>query len=220
MLVGAMLFDPYVLQTLSSSHRLNPIGAVYIYKKDKDEDSWTYHGAVYGKGYTSDNVRSNVSQYRGGLGATPQVSLFGYDFDYSEGVLSVSEPGGDGEGIVNAARIYTFDISSTPTLLKTHSASDITVNSSAIEYGDNFGTNVVSFGRNDVFTFSDKTLNNITLEGVLSRHTLSYEGESLVHNVRDNSSFGFGSTVSSGLLEYSRENTMNCLLYTSDAADE
>ena len=215
MLVGAMLFDPYVLQTLSGSHKLNPIGAVYIFKKDKDEEGpsvppnkWDYHGAVYGKGYTSENVKSNLSQYRGGLNSTRQIGLFGYDFDYSEGVLSVSEPGGDGDGVVNAGRIYTFDISSTPTLLKTHSASDITVNSSSVGYGDNFGTSVASFGRDDVFTFSDKTLNNVVVEN-LAAYSLLYEGESLVHNVRNNSSFGFGSTGSSGLLEYSRANTMN-----------
>ena len=212
MLVGAMLFDPYVLQTLSGSHKLNPIGAVYIFKKDNDDEygQFDYHGAVYGKGYTSENVRSNVSQYRGGLNSTRQIGLFGYDFDYSEGVLSVSEPGGDGDGVVNAGRIYTFDISSAPTLLKTHSASDITVNSSSVGYGDNFGTSVASFGRNDVFTFSDKTLNNIAVEDLAGPgYSLLYEGESLVHNVRNNSSFGFGSTGSSGLLEYSRANTMN-----------
>ena len=213
MLVGAMLFDPYVLQALSGSHKLNPIGAVYIFKKDKEDDGWTYHGAVYGKGYTSENVRSNLSQYRGGLNSIRQVGLFGYDFDYSEGVLSVSEPGGDGDNRVNAGRVYTFDISSAPSLLKTHSASDITVNSSALGYGDNFGTNVVSFGRRDIFTFSDKALDYLfageNSRTGWSRYSLRYEGESLIHNVRNNSSFGFGSTGSSGLLNYSRENTLN-----------
>ena len=213
MLVGAMLFDPYVLQTLSGSHKLNPIGAVYIYKKDKEGDDWNYHGAVYGKGYTSENVRSNLSQYRGGLNSARQVGLFGYDFDYSEGVLSVSEPGGDGTSRVNAGRIYTFDISAAPALLKTHSSSDISVNSSPMSYGDNFGTSIVSFGREDVFTFSDKTLEYLSAgehstDG-WSRYSLRYKGESLIHNMRNNSSFGFGSTGSSGLLEYSRSNTLN-----------
>ena len=209
MLISAMLFDPYVLQALSRSHRLNPMGAVYILKKGKDDTDWSYHGAVYAKGYTSENVRSNVSTYRGGYNLTPQTALFGYDFDYSEGVLSVSEPGGDGSRTVNAGRVYTFDISSAPNLLKTLSASDVSVNSSALDYGDNFGTSIVSFGRQDVFTFSDATLDYLSYSrDNLIRSTRRYSGESLIHNMRNNSSFGFGSG-SGSILEYSRENTLS-----------
>ena len=69
MLVGSMLFDPYLFNTLSTDtgvHRLNPVGAVYIFKKQEDENSWTYHGAVYSKGYTSANIQANLSEYSGG----------------------------------------------------------------------------------------------------------------------------------------------------------
>ena len=209
MLIGAMLFDPYVLQVLSRSHSLNPMGAVYILKKGKDDTDWSYHGAVYAKGYTSENVRSSVSAYRGGYNSTSQTALFGYDFDYSEGVLSVSEPGGDGDSVVNAGKVYTFDISSAPNLLKTLSASDVSVNSSALDYGDNFGTSIVSFGRQDVLTFSDTALDYLSSsKDNLIRSTFRYSGESLIHNMRNNSSFGFGSG-SGSILEYSRENTLS-----------
>ena len=90
MLVGSMLFDPYLFNTLSTDtgvHRLNPVGAVYIFKKQEDENSWTYHGAVYSKRCSSANIQANLSEYSGGRSGSRRVSLFGYDFDYSEGVL-------------------------------------------------------------------------------------------------------------------------------------
>jgi len=211
MLVGSMLFDPYLFNTLSTDtgvHRLNPVGAVYIFKKQEDENSWTYHGAVYSKGYTSANIQANLSEYSGGRSGSRRVSLFGYDFDYSEGVLSVSEPGGDGsEGVVSTGRVYNFNISSTPSLVKSFVASDLTINSSAIARGDNFGTSIVSFGGQDVFTFSDSELNylNLNRDNLISS-SFRYQGESLVHNLRNNSSFGFGSSGSAGNLKYNRQN--------------
>lgn len=214
MLVGSMLFDPYLFNTLSSDtgvHRLNPVGSVYIFKKEEDENSWTYHGAVYSKGYTSANIQANLSEYSGGRAGSRRVSLFGYDFDYSEGVLSVSEPGGNGsEGVVSTGRVYNFNISSTPSLVKSFVASDLTINSSAIARGDNFGTSIASFGGQDVFTFSDSELNYLNLDrDNLVSSSLRYQGESLVHNLRNNSSFGFGSSGSAGNLEYNRQNDFN-----------
>ncbi len=225
MLVGAMLLDPHVLQDLSRSHNLNPFGAVYIYKKDKDQDSWDYHGAVYGKGYTSENISSNLSEFDTGSTYSTwnrRVGLFGYDFDYSEGVLFVSEPGGSGsadfgESAVNPANIYAFDISSAPSLIRIHNASDISINSSSLAAGDGVGTHIAAFGRQDVFSFSDAALHymdrkrySVLANGTASRYpSLRYEGESLIHNFRNGSSFGFGSDISDGVLEYSRGNTMN-----------
>lgn len=225
MLVGAMLLDPYVLQNLSRSHNLNPFGAVYIYKKDKDQDDWDYHGAVYGKGYTSENISSNLSEFDTGSTYNTwnrRVGLFGYDFDYSEGVLFVSEPGGSGsadfgESAVNPANIYAFDISSAPSLIRTHNASDISINSSSLAAGDGVGTHIAAFGRQDVFSFSDAALYymdrkrySVLANGTASRYpSLRYEGESLIHNFRNGSSFGFGSDISGGVLEYSRGNTLN-----------
>ena len=227
MLVGAMLFDPYVLQDLSKhSYRLNPYGAVYIYKKDKDQDKWDYHGAVYSKGYTSENIKSNLSDFD--LSSTRfhdrRVSLFGYDFDYSEGVLFVSEPGGStttesAKATVNPANIYAFDISSTPTLIKTYNASDISINSSSLATGDNVGTHIAAFGRQDIFSFSDAALEYIDRKQYSRRignrgwdaslGSIRFKGESLIHNFRNNSSFGFGSSISDETLEYSRENALN-----------
>ncbi len=225
MLVGAMLLDPYVLQNLSRSHNLNPFGAVYIYKKDKDQDDWDYHGAVYGKGYTSENISSNLSEFDTGSTYNTwnrRVGLFGYDFDYSEGVLFVSEPGGSGsadfgESAVNPANIYAFDISSAPSLIRTHNASDISINSSSLAAGDGVGTHIAAFGRQDVFSFSDAALYymdrkrySVLGNATASRYpSLRYEGESLIHNFRNGSSFGFGSDISGGVLEYSRGNTLN-----------
>ena len=224
MLVGAMLLDPYVLQNLSRSHSLNPFGAVYIYKKDQDQDDWDYHGAVYGKGYTSENIASNLSEFDTGSTYNiwnRRVGMFGYDFDYSDGVLFVSEPGGTSEPeyrnpTVSAANIYSFDISSAPTLIKTYNSSDISINSSSLATGDNVGTHIAAFGRQDVFGFSDAALEYIDREqySVFPNDWINYEGlrfkgESLIHNFRNNSSFGFGSSISGGILEYSRENTLN-----------
>ena len=219
MVVSAPLFDPFVLGGLSAStgtHYLNPMGAAYIYKKGKDEDSWSYHGAVYAKGFTSANIASNISQFRGGTigpaAGKPQVSLFGYDFDYNKGILSVTAPGGDGAGTVEAGKVYSFDISSTPTLTNTYSASNISVDSSPIRDGDNFGSYIVSFGDENIFTFSDASLkylkkrreNLIGSSAWMPQYgSIRNEGQSLLHNLSNNSSFGFG-----GASDYSRENTL------------
>jgi len=232
MIVSAPLFDPFVMRydkgrsgglsaSTTGSHWLNPMGAVYIYKRAKDEDNFTYHGAVYAKGYTSGNIISNLGNFRGGtIGSAagkPQVSLFGYDFDYSEDILSVTAPGGDGEGTVEAAKVYSFNIASDPVLTNTHSASDITFNSSSIKHGDNFGTHILRFDKNNIFVFSDTVLDSMNLmsenlSGSKSRvpypQTVRNRGESLLHNLANGSSFGLSSRTSSdsGSSEYNRLN--------------
>ena len=222
MIVSSLLFDPFLLGDLSrntGSHWINPMGAVYVYKKGKDEDSWSYHCSVYAKGYTSGNIISNLGEFRGGtIGASagkPQVSLFGYDFDYSEGILSVTAPGGDGQGIVEAGKVYSFNIADNPVLTKIYSASEITVSSSNLRHGDNFGTYISCFDKNNIFVFSDATLKSLdgrlrNLTGsrvrVPYRDTIRNQGESLVHNLANNSSFGLSSTGSNGNLEYDRLN--------------
>ena len=232
MIVSAPLFDPFIMRynkgrsgglsaSTTGSHWLNPMGAVYIYKRAKDEDNFTYHSAVYAKGYTSGNIISNLGNFRGGtIGSAagkPQVSLFGYDFDYSEDILSVTAPGGDGEGTVEAAKVYSFNIASDPVLTNTHSASDITFNSSSIKHGDNFGTHISRFDKNNIFVFSDTVLDsmNLTSENLWgSKARISYpqtvrnQGESLLHNLANGSSFGLSSRTSSdsGSSEYNRLN--------------
>lgn len=232
MIVSAPLFDPFIMRynkgrsgglsaSTTGSHWLNPMGAVYIYKRAKDEDNFTYHSAVYAKGYTSGNIISNLGNFRGGtIGSAagkPQISLFGYDFDYSEDILSVTAPGGDGEGTVEAAKVYSFNIASDPVLTNTHSASDITFNSSPIKHGDNFGTHISRFDKNNIFVFSDTVLDSMNLMSenlsgsklrVPYPQTVRNRGESLLHNLANGSSFGLSSRTSSdsGSLEYNRLN--------------
>ena len=201
MLVGAPLFDPYVFNTLTDSHSPNAMGAVYIYKKSLASDSWSYYGAVYSKGFTSENVLSNLSSYRGGPLSTPECALFGYDFDYNEGVLAVSEPGGSGSGVVNSGKVYTFDISSTLTLLKTHSASSISLpNGSSISAGDNFGSSIALLGRDDVISWSDATLSQDTDLGFRK-----YQNDSTIYNLRNNSVFGLSYEDLDGVLTFNSE---------------
>jgi hypothetical protein len=175
MLVGATLFDPYVFNTLDAQHTPNAMGAVYIYKKTLVTGEWNYHGAVYSKGFTSENILSNLSSYRGGTGSTQQCALFGYDFDYDQGKIVVTEPGGDGADIVNAGKAYVFDISSAPVLEKTYLASDISLpEGDSIEAGDNFGSNVVLL-KDDVITWSDATLKQTTVAPFFSE--IQFENE-------------------------------------------
>lgn len=198
MLVGATLFDPYMFNTLEDSHATNAMGAVYIYKKSVASQTWTYHGAVYSKGFTSDNVLSNLSSYRGGQLSTRQSALFGYDFDYNEDILVVSEPGGDGSEVVNAGKAYAFDISSTPVLVKTYSASDISLpNGSSISSGDSFGSNIVILGKEDVLSWSDATLSQDIDLGFNK-----YQNDSTIYNLRNNSVFGLSYENSEGVLSF------------------
>lgn len=198
MLVGATLFDPYMFNTLEDSHAPNAMGAVYIYKKSAADQTWTYHGAVYSKGFTSDNILSNLSSYRGGQLSTRQSALFGYDFDYNEDILVVSEPGGDGSEVVNAGKAYAFDISSTPTLVKTYSASDISLpDGSSISSGDSFGSNIVILGKDDVLSWSDATLSQDIDLGFNK-----YQNDSTIYNLRNNSVFGLSYENSEGVLSF------------------
>ena len=198
MLVGATLFDPYIFNTLDDSHAPNAMGAVYIYKKSAASETWTYHGAVYSKGFTSDNVLSNLSSYRGGKLSTRQSALFGYDFDYNQDILVVSEPGGDGTEVVNAGKAYAFDISSTPTLVKSYEASDVSLpDGTNISSGDNFGSNVLILGKEDVLSWSDATLSQ-DIDLGFNR----YQNDSTIYNLRNNSVFGFSYEDSEGVLSF------------------
>lgn len=203
MLVGATLFDPYVFNTLDAQHTPNAMGAVYIYKKTLVTGEWNYHGAVYSKGFTSENILSNLSSYRGGTGSIQQCALFGYDFDYDQGKIVVTEPGGDGADIVNAGKAYVFDISSAPVLEKTYLASDISLpEGDSIEAGDNFGSNVVLL-KNDVITWSDATLKQTTVAPFFS--DLQFENSSTIYNLSNGSVFGFEYENIDGVLTFSAQ---------------
>lgn len=188
MFVGAHLFDPYVFNTLSLPHTPNAIGAVYIYRRALNSTNWTYFGAVYGKGNTSSNINTNLSQYKDSSLANKQYGLFGYDFDYSEGNLVVSEPGGNGSESVNVGRAYLFEIgNSTITLSKTYLASDISLPSrdrddhsnssngkkySNIGKTSNFGSHIILLNGDNPITFSDTRFGNGVLHSLKSNDTI------------------------------------------------
>ena len=173
MFVGAHLFDPYMFNTLTQPHIPNPIGAVYIYKKALGSTDWTYFGAVYGKGYTSDNVISNLSEYRNSSIENKQYCLFGYDFDYSEGNLVVSEPGGNGSLNINIPKAYLFKINDSIELLNTYSASDILMpDSSTLSSDNNFGTNIILLNGDNPITYSDSAFGRGALHSLRANNTI------------------------------------------------
>lgn len=161
MFVGAPLFDPYTFNVLSAPHSPNPIGAVYIYKRAIGSSNWTYFGAVYGKGNTSDNVLTNISDYRDSSISGQQYCLFGYDFDYSEGNLVVSEPGGDGALQINTPQSHLFKIGDSIELLKTYIASDVVMpDGSTLSSENNYGSHILLLGSNNPITYSDSDFGN------------------------------------------------------------
>jgi len=163
----------WALNTLTQPHIPNPIGAVYIYKKALGSTDWTYFGAVYGKGYTSDNVISNLSEYRNSSIENKQYCLFGYDFDYSEGNLVVSEPGGNGSLNINTPKAYLFKINDSIELLNTYSASDISMpDSSTLSSDDNFGTNIILLNGDNPITYSDSAFGRGALHSLRANNTI------------------------------------------------
>jgi len=205
MFVGATLFDPYVLNVLTDPYSPNAMGAVYIYRRAAAATSWSYEGAVYSKGYTSANILSNLSQYRSSTLSNNQYSLFGYDFDYYEGNLIVSEPGGNGTYEISAGRAYLFDVTSTPTLINTYLGSSISLPDSAtIKAGDNFGSSIVLPAKLDPITYSDATLTQQNVTGFTK-----YSGDSTIYNLRSKSVFGFTYETVDGVTSYTSANLKN-----------
>tara|TARA_B100000287_G_scaffold195507_1_gene184642 strand:- start:2766 stop:11819 length:9054 start_codon:yes stop_codon:yes gene_type:complete len=92
--ISSPILDPYVSNnSLSGINASSPDGAVHIFKYTS---SWDYVDSVYSGGYTSANISGvDVCSY--------DPKLFGYDIDYSDGHLVVSEP------ISNT--VYQFKIS-------------------------------------------------------------------------------------------------------------
>lgn len=173
MFIGAQLFDPYVFNTLTQSHTPNAVGAVYIYKQSNSTAPWTYFGAVYGKGNTSLNVLANIADYKDSALSNQEYGLFGYDFDYAGGQLVVAEPGGEGNDEINGGKAYLFSIDSSITLLKEYNFNDIkNVDGGTVGIEDNFMSSIVMLNANNPLTYS-------TLSG----------GQSIIHSLRNNSSF-------------------------------
>lgn len=175
MFIGAHLFDPYVFNSLSAPHIPNAVGAVYVYKKASDNAAWSYFGAMYGQGNTSNDMPAAVIDYTGSGFGEERYGLFGYDFDYYEGRLTVSEPGGYGDDKLNLSRVYIYNITSNDIhLIRTLLASN--VDSPYPEpdpSDDNFGSHVVMLDRENPISLSEQifvsTFNN----------TLAYEDSSV-----------------------------------------
>ena len=205
MFVGATLFDPYVFNDLTAPYSPNAMGAVYIYRRTADSSTWSYEGAVYAKGYTSDNILDNLSQYRNSALDNNQYSLFGYDFDYYEGNLVVSEPGGNSTEEIGGGRAYLFDVTSTPTLITTYLGSSISLpDSASIDAGDNFGSSIVLPGKIDPITYSDATLTQQRVAGFTK-----YSGDSTIYNLRSKALFGFTYETVAGVTSYTDRNLKN-----------
>lgn len=197
--VSAPLFDPYLNNTLTSSYRVNPMGAVYIFIQSLGSTDWTYQGAVYAKGYTSSNITSNLDQYKNGQ-LNDEFALFGYDLDYKQDVLVVSEPGGNSTGTTNdtsAGRCYRFDLTdpSSPLLLNVYSASNLRKDpvdaaSAAIDVNDNFGSSVVLMSKKDVITWSDANIEKEISSTTVGDMTL-FKNDSTLYNLNTGRYFGF-----------------------------
>ena len=206
MFVGATLFDPYVFNDLTHPYFPNAMGAVYIYKRAGDATSWTYYGAVYSKGYTSDNISSNLTQYRDSFLGNDQYALFGYDFDYREGNLVVSEPGGNDTAEVNVGRAYLFSVDEdNPVLRTTYVGSDISLPDGAtLQTGDNFGSSIMLPGKIDPITWSDATsIQDSTGD------FLQYSKDSTIYNLRSSQTFGFDHETVNSTLTHTDRNLKN-----------
>jgi len=161
MFVGAHLFDPFTFNTLTAPYDPSPVGAVYIYKQSLNSNDWTYFGAVYGKGNTSLNVTSNLSDYSDVFDAN--YGLFGYDFDYMEGRLVVSEPGGDGQNPINSAKAYLFNIDDSISLFRTYDSSSLSLTAD-----DSFGSSIILLN---------------------SENPISFDGNGIIYSLKSESAF-------------------------------
>ena len=129
--VSSPILDPYISNnTLSSVNAASPDGAVHIFKYSS---SWSYVDSVYSGGYTSANISGKDNcEY--------DPKLFGYDIDYADNYLTVSEP------ISNT--VYQFSISSdgNPIFLDSYTNTD-----------DKYGTFVNALSRS-IITNSSTSL--------------------------------------------------------------
>ena len=215
MVVSANYVDPYVRNTLTDAYIPNAIGALYMFTRVAGTNDWSYHGALYGKGYTSDNIAANLSQYNNGTGRK-EIRLFGYSFDYNNGHLAVTEPGGTGSSVdqfnfanVDAGKAYLFDVSTNPTLIKTYNGSNInlplsTISSTpnavstkgeGIEPYSNFGSNIVLASQTEPVTWSDGSISQIAYRGYFNRDHFRSHGMSMSDFVKGATLFADDSTI-------------------------
>ena len=232
MVVGANYVDPYIRNTFTTAYIPNAIGAVYMFTRTAGSSTWTYHSAVYGKGYTSSNLASSLSNYNNGTGRK-EIRLFGYSFDYNDGRLAVSEPGGTGAAVddlnfanVDTGKAYLFDVVSTPSLAKTYHASGISLPApsvvsqprSALVKGDaigpysNFGTNIILSSKTEPVTWSDGSISQTVYQGQYDDAGRFIKGASLfaddstVYNLKTDQVFGFDFEKVDGIQTHSLTN--------------
>ena len=209
MVVSANYVDPYVRNTLSDAYIPNAIGALYMFTRIAGTNDWSYHGALYGKGYTSNNIAANLSEYNNGTGRK-EIRLFGYSFDYNNGYLAVTEPGGTGSSVdefnfanVDTGKAYLFDVSATPTLIRTYNGSNINLPLSTISSTpnavsikgesigpySNFGSNIILSNRSEPVTWSDGSISQTAYSGITGA-TL-FADDSTIYNLKTGQVFGF-----------------------------
>jgi len=235
MVIGANYVDPYIRNTLTSAYIPNAIGAVYMFTRTAGSTTWTYHSAVYGKGYTSSNIASSLSNYNNGT-ARKEIRLFGYSFDYNDGRLAVSEPGGTGATVddlnfanVDTGKAYLFDVVSTPSLANTYHASGIslpapTVTSqprSVLFKGDtigpysNFGTNIILSSKTEPVTWSDGSISQTAHQGYYNdagqfiKGATLFADDSTIYNLKTDQVFGFDFKKIDGVQTHSLTNLKN-----------
>ena len=217
MVVSANYVDPYVRNTLTDAYIPNAIGALYMFTKVAGTNDWSYHGALYGKGYTSDNIAANLSEYNNGTGRK-EIRLFGYSFDYNNGYLAVTEPGGTGLSVdefnfanVDAGKAYLFDVSATPVLIRTYNGSNIklplstisstpnavSIKGESIGPYSNFGSNIILSSRTEPVTWSDGSISQTTYQGQYNDQNQFVDGatlfadDSTIYNLKTGQVFGF-----------------------------
>ena len=217
MVVSANYVDPYIRNTLTDAYIPNAIGALYMFTRVAGTDDWSYHGALYGKGYTSDNVVANLSAYNNGTGRK-EIRLFGYSFDYNNGYLAVTEPGGTGSSVdefnfanVDTGKAYLFDVSASPVLIRTYNGSSISLPLSTISSTpnavstkgenigpySNFGSNIILSNRTEPVTWSDGSISQTTYQGQHNDQNQFVDGatlfadDSTIYNLKTGQVFGF-----------------------------
>jgi hypothetical protein len=174
MLIGAQLFDPFVFNTLNKPHNPNPIGAVYIYRLSSGSDTWNYVGAMYGKGNTSLNVLANLNDYTNSAIEDKEYCLFGFDLDYMDGNVVVSEPGGSGFEEINGGKVYLFNINGSDiSIIDEYSINDIVLPLGySLNNEDNFGSYVTLIDKNTPITFSNSVAGNGLIHNLATGTTL------------------------------------------------
>ena len=166
--VSSPILDPYISNnTLSSVNAASPDGAVHIFKYSS---SWSYVDSVYSGGYTSANISGKDDcEY--------DPKLFGYDIDYADNYLVVSEP------ISNT--VYQFSVSSdgNPIFLDSYTNTDdkygTFVNALSRSVITNSSTSLEDAVYSESFGFTEAQINNEATQYVPESDTIKSVSQKL-----------------------------------------